>query len=86
MAKPELPADVIDAMKRGQKIEAIRLLREQTELGLAEAKQAVEAHEAANPAPRQSAAPGAVSGSGGAVWLILVLVIAAVAGFFLLRG
>lgn len=38
-----LPQDVQSAMAAGQKIEAIRLLRERTGLGLAEAKAAVEA-------------------------------------------
>lgn len=38
-----LPADVHNALQRGDKIEAIRLLRETTGLGLKEAKAAVEA-------------------------------------------
>ena len=41
MPKP-LPDDVRGAMTAGQKIDAIRLLRQQTGLGLAEAKSAVE--------------------------------------------
>src|SRR5262245_17299284 len=43
MSHPLLPEDVRDALSRGDKIAAIRLLREQTGLGLAEAKAAVEA-------------------------------------------
>lgn len=42
MTQP-LPADVQAALDAGRKIEAIRLLREQTGMGLAEAKAAVEA-------------------------------------------
>ena len=34
----ELPADVIRAIQQGQKIEAIKILREATGLGLANAK------------------------------------------------
>jgi hypothetical protein len=34
----QLPGDVIDAIERGRKIEAIKLLREATGLGLANAK------------------------------------------------
>ena len=38
----QLPASVVSALQRGDKMEAIRLLREQTGLGLKEAKDAVE--------------------------------------------
>src|SRR5262245_60603400 len=38
-----LPEDVRDALNRGDKIAAIRLLRERTGIGLAEAKAAVDA-------------------------------------------
>lgn len=39
-----LPPQVLHAMERGQQIEAIRLLREATGLGLKEAKDAIDAH------------------------------------------
>lgn len=39
----QLPASVLDALQQGNKIEAIKRLREQTGLGLKEAKDAVEA-------------------------------------------
>ena len=39
----ELPQDVVDAIKNGQKIEAIRLLRVASGLGLANAKVLVDA-------------------------------------------
>ncbi len=39
----QLPVSVLQAIQSGNKIEAIRLLREQTGLGLKEAKDAVEA-------------------------------------------
>jgi ribosomal protein L7/L12 len=42
MAK--LPPDVLQALGRGQPIEAIRLLREATGLGLKDAKDAIDAH------------------------------------------
>ena len=38
----QLPPGVIEALKAGNKIEAIRILRESTKMGLAEAKAAVE--------------------------------------------
>jgi hypothetical protein len=37
-----LPPDVVDALRKGNKIEAIKRLRESTGVGLAEAKGAVE--------------------------------------------
>lgn len=38
----QLPPGVIEALKAGNKIEAIRILRDSTKMGLAEAKAAVE--------------------------------------------
>lgn len=85
-----VPAAALAALARGQKVEAVRLTREATGLGLAAAKQLVEAHQ--NPAAgdfghRPSSAavnpmaePGRVSG-GGFKWLpvIVALLIAAAA-------
>jgi len=53
-----LPPEVVDALKRGQKIEAIKLLRQAMAVGLAEAKSVVEAHErmSGDSAPRAGAA------------------------------
>ena len=85
-----VPDAALAALARGQKVEAVRLTREATGLGLAAAKQLVEAHP--NPAAgdfghRPSGAavnpmaePGRVSG-GGFKWLpvIVALLIAAAA-------
>ena len=56
-----LPPEVIDALKRGNKIEAIKRLREAMALGLAEAKNVVEAHDmvSGNSAPKEKAKPKA---------------------------
>jgi len=40
--RPQLPPGVIEALKQGNKVEAIRILRESTRMGLTEAKAAVE--------------------------------------------
>lgn len=79
-----LPDDVLDALRGGNKIEAIKLLREATGLGLKEAKDLVEAHEAGGAGvagQRSSAAapmPTVVSGrSGVGIGPILALVVAA---------
>jgi len=51
----DLPADVLKAIEKGRKIEAIKLLREATGIGLANAKvlvdRAANRHAAKNPAP-----------------------------------
>jgi ribosomal protein L7/L12 len=39
-----LPADVVEALQKGQLLEAIKRLRAATHVGLAEAKQRIEAH------------------------------------------
>lgn len=49
-----LPPGVLDAMRQGNKIEAIRLLREATGAGLVEAKGTIESFEASMVAPAAS--------------------------------
>ena len=78
MTDKQLPAEVIRAIEQGRKIEAIKILREETGLGLANAKVLVDrAHRTHGP---QKPVPGAVSEeSGGAklvkpVFLVLILV------------
>jgi hypothetical protein len=60
-----LPPQVIEALKRGNKIEAIKLLREAMALGLAEAKSVVEAHDvmSGNSAPKVKPKPKVASAS-----------------------
>src|SRR5258706_13649807 len=72
-----LPADVVDALKQGNKIEAIRRLRAATKVGLAEAKAAIDAAEghtafasgthspAHSVGARTTLSPGEVPRSGG---------------------
>ncbi len=80
-----LPDEVQDALVSGNKIEAIKRLREATGLGLKEAKDLVEAHEAGLPVsmpvastPAAAPMPTVVSGrSGVGIGPILALVVAA---------
>src|SRR5258706_15512954 len=72
-----LPADVVDALKQGNKIEAIKRLRAATKVGLAEAKAAIDAAEghagfssgthspAHSVGARTTLSPGEVPRSGG---------------------
>jgi hypothetical protein len=68
-AETGLPDKVVDALRRGNKVEAIKLLREQTGVGLKEAKDAVDASGIEGPAKT----PGEVSRRGKIPWLILLV-------------
>ena len=60
-----LPPVVLEALRRGDKVVAIKLLREMTKLGLAEAKgmiDALEAHQRAQGTAKSSTAPTAHDG------------------------
>ena len=79
-----LPPTVIDALQRGNKIEAIKLLRESDGLGLKEAKDAIDAMGALPAAGPM--APGEVPRSGNFTWAIVVAVAVLVAGYYFLRS
>ena len=65
---------VISLLQQGRKIEAIKAAREEHGLGLAEAKDMVEAWARAH--PEQMPAPEATSGGGR--WMLLLLVAVAI--------
>ena len=78
------PPAAADALRRGHKIEAIRLVREHNGLGLREAKDLVERHEqlivptADSLAPRNGLSPGEVPRSSGRItWLLVAAAIVA---------
>ena len=73
-----LPFQVVAAMQAGNKIEAIRLLREQTGMGLKEAKEAVEASPAAS-----KYSPGEVPTRFRLSWLVAVGLVLLALYFFL---
>ncbi|KIQ27873.1 ribosomal protein L7/L12 [Variovorax paradoxus] len=92
-----VPPAALAALAKGNKVEAIRLTREATGLGLAEAKRLVENHQ--NPAAgdfghvsssiptNPMAEPGRVP-QGGFKWLpvVLVLLVAALAWLYFVKG
>ena len=71
----ELPAAAIEALTKGQKIEAIKIVRQEWGLGLREAKDAVEAYVAARPMPASQAGE---SNPGTKRWIWLVVVVGAI--------
>ena len=87
-ASPDpLPAPVVEALQRGNKVEAIALLRAQTGLGLAEAKYAIEASAAGMPAAStRSAVPGTVPQERSGFWWLALLAAIAVLGYYVLYG
>lgn len=84
--EPALPPDVMAALQRGNKIEAIKLLRKHTGLGLKEAKDQIDAIEMAPTISAPLSAPGEVPASSGRGWLWALLVIAGAIVYYFLRG
>ena len=82
----ELPADVAAAMQQGNKLEAIRLLREHTGIGLKEAKEAVESIGRRSSAQAGAGSPGEVPRSGGRMGLVVAFIGAALLVYLLSRS
>jgi ribosomal protein L7/L12 len=78
-----LPADVVDALQRGRKIEAVRLLRQHTGLGLKDAKDAIDRAGIAASIQAGDLSPGEVPRSTLGNWLAVAAVAAVVAYYFL---
>ena len=72
-----LPPDVMQAVRSGNKIEAVRLVREYRGLGLREAKLLVDSLAANEPTPSGNLSPGMPRKSSGLLWLALLLIVAA---------
>jgi ribosomal protein L7/L12 len=64
------PPDVVSALQ-GSKIDAIRLMRERTGLGLKEAKEAVDAYEVQTQLMQGTGSPGEVPRSDGTIWWVI---------------
>lgn len=69
----ELPPMVVDALTRGRKIEAIKLLRKARGIGLKEAKEALDAY-----SPNEPPVSGSVVSGGGSrlPWLVVAILLA----------
>lgn len=81
-----LPPLVIEALQRGEKLQAIRLMREITGVGLKEAKDAVEASPHAASSSRGALSPGEVSRMGGRLgWVAAAIALAGWLFWFWLR-
>ena len=68
-----LPPGVVDALQRGDKLEAIKLMRQLTGIGLKKAKESVEASpHAAESFAGAGLSPGEVPRAGGRFWAAVV--------------
>ncbi len=77
----DLSAAVISAIQSGRKIEAIKILREESGMGLKEAKDAVEAYQRRH--PEFGLSDGATGeASGGGLFVVGALIIASIAAYY----
>lgn len=88
-----LPPEVVAAIEAGRTLDAVKLLRESTDLGYAEAREAVDQYarsrnapeaasapvslEANEPIPSGSLSPEAPRKPAGLLWLAILLIVAA---------
>ncbi len=75
-------AGIASLLLQGNKIEAIRLYREQNGVGLKDAKKAVEAMLADQQDSTSALAPGEVQRSSGLLWFAVAVVAGVVAAYF----
>lgn len=80
-----LPPDVLEALEMGRKIEAVRLMREQTGLGLKESKEAVDAYQQLHLPAAGGLSPGQVGDTGSGIWWVVALALVCLAIYFVLR-
>ena len=80
----DLPQVAVEALRKGKKIEAIKILRQERGLDLRDAKQAVDRYVRANPALERSLrATQAEANRGCVVWVLGMLALAAAGYYFL---
>lgn len=86
-ARHRVPVEVMEAIAAGRKIEAIKLLREQTGMGLLEAKELVDSvgDAEAGLGVQHRASPRNDTGIGRLI-LVLLLLSAVVAGYLWIQG
>jgi ribosomal protein L7/L12 len=84
---PALPPPVVEALQQGNKIQAIRLLRARTGLGLKEAKAAVEAIEQVTAVKASKFSPGEVPRSSHVgLWIVVITAICVAAYYYFLHS
>lgn len=83
---PHLPKPAVEALRRGNLIEAIKIVRRERDIGLKEAKAQVEEYIGSQPALKKKMDKVLVEAQQKFIrWMIGLLVVAAVAGYFVLQ-
>jgi ribosomal protein L7/L12 len=78
-----LPQAVIEAISRNRKVEAIRLLREERNIDLKDAKEEVDRFIRENPALSDARGMPKEEGALGRFFLLIILILLAAAGYYL---
>ncbi len=84
VASPALPSAAIAVLQQGDKIAAIKIVREERSLGLKEAKDAVEEYVRTKPNLQAALAAQSASGRSALNW-VLALIALAMLAYYLLR-
>jgi hypothetical protein len=85
VSDPDLPPHVLDALRRGQKIEAIKRLRESLNLDLKSAKEIIERYERTHAVPKHESVRGMITEdrtNSRLLWIAVVIAVAAAIYFF----
>ncbi len=83
---PELSIAAISALHRGNKIEAIKIVRKERNIGLKEAKDAIEDYVRTQPAIQSSLGAAQIEAKRSALlWLAALIVFALLAYYFLAK-
>ena len=82
----DLPPAAVEALAKGRKIDAIKILREERRIGLKEAKESVEYYLDSQPAlQRKISAVQAEAARGFFVWVLVILALL-LGGYYFLAG
>ena len=84
---PDLPKAAVQALRHGNLIEAIKVVRQERNIGLTEAKGVVEVYLASQPALRKKMDKVLVTAQQKFIrWMIGILVVAAGVAYFVMQG
>ena len=81
---PELPAEAVAALQRGNKIEAIKIVRMERKIDLKDAKDTVEAYVASQPALQASMTKAERVGTAALLRWVVIIVLAGLIAYHLL--
>lgn len=78
----DLPAAAVAALRQGNKVEAIKIVRAELGLGLKEAKDAVEDYERDHPSERKNTALSRGDPNAGRTWWLVTIAIVVLVGCY----